>query len=112
MMPRIVSATEAKNAFGSLVDWATKTKEEVIVESRGQPKVAIIAFEEYQRLDELRERARREEALARLEGLRKRTIARNVDLSEEDVAELADRVTREAIRRLVAEGKVRYETQR
>jgi len=107
-MPRTVSATEAKTAFGSLVDWAATTKDDVIVESRGRPKVVIVAFEEYQRLSELRERARREEALARLEALRERTAARSADLSADEVSELADRVTREAIRRLIAEGKVRY----
>jgi prevent-host-death family protein len=107
-MPRRVPATEAKTRFGAIADWAVENEDEVIVESRGEPKVAIIPFEEYQRLAHLREEARRRAALSRLERLRERVRARNQDLDEEQAESLADRFTREVITDMVREGKVKY----
>ena len=107
-MPRRVSATKAKTQFGAIADWTVENKDEVIVESRGQPKVAIIPFEEYERLARLREEARRRAALSRLERLREQVQARNQDLDEKTADSLTDRFTREVIADLVKEGKVKY----
>ena len=108
-MPKTVSATEAKTQFGSIINWTIERKDDVIVESRGRPRVAIIPFEEYQRLLRLREAARRQEALAQLESLREKVRARNEGLSEEEVASVADRLAREAIEEMIEEGKIRYQ---
>jgi prevent-host-death family protein len=110
-MPKTVSASEAKSQFGSLVEWTVQNKDDVIVESHGRPKAAIISFEEYQRLTALREQARRSEVLAQLETLRERVSARNRDLTEEEAEAIADEITRDTIRRMIAEGKIRYEGQ-
>lgn len=107
-MPRTVSASEAKNRLGSLMQWAIKNRDEVVIESRGEPTAVIMPYREYETVTELRERDRRARALAQLEELRKRVQARNQDLTEEAATELADRVTREAVKNLVAEGKVRF----
>lgn len=100
-MPRTVSASEAKTRFGAIADWAIEENDDVIVESHGQPKVAIIPYKEYQRLSLLREEARRRDALARLRGLRATVRERNSDLSEEEADALARRFSEEGIREWV-----------
>ena len=108
-MPKTVSASEAKNRLGSLIDWALNHQDEVIVESYGKPKAVIVPYAEYQNFVELREQSRRQIALAKLEQLRQRVQARNQDLTEEQISALTDRFTREVIRELVEEGKIRYQ---
>jgi len=108
-MPRTVSATEAKTQFGSIVDWAIASKDDVIVESHGEPKVVIISFEEYRQVVKLREEARRESALRRLRSLRDRVRARNQDLDEAQAASLAGRFSQEVVAEMVDEGQVRYQ---
>ena len=107
-MPKTVSASEAKVKFGSIMDWAEQNKDEVIVESRGKPKVVIVAFAEYEKLAELREQYRRRIALARLEALAETIQARNQDLSEEEADALADQFTREVVEEMIAEGQIKY----
>ena len=108
-MPRTVSASEAKTRFGTIADWAAEAQDDVIVESHGQPKVVIISFEEYQRVVVLREEARRRQALERLRSLRDRVRARNQDLDEEGAVAWADDLTREVVREMIDEGKIRYQ---
>jgi len=110
-MPRTVSASEAKTRFGSIVDWTIEQNDDVIVEAYGKPKVVIMPFAEYERVVKLREKAFREEALARLERLREKVQARNQDLGEEEADALADRLAREVASEMVGEGKVRYQGQ-
>ena len=107
-MPKTVSASEAKTRLGALVDWAVKTQDDVIIETYGAPKAVLISYEEYQRVRELREKARREEALASLQGLRDRISARNRDLSEDEVADLAERLADETVEALRGRGVVRF----
>jgi prevent-host-death family protein len=82
-MAKTVSATEAKTRFGTLMEWAVEASDEVIVESRGEPKVVIMAFAAYEQLRSLREQARREQALARLEQLRDQLQARQISEAPE-----------------------------
>lgn len=96
-MPRTVTASEAKTRFGSIADWAVEANDDVIVESHGQPKVAIIPYEEYQRISRLREEARRRDALERLRGLRESVRERNRDLTDAEADALARRFAREVI---------------
>ena len=107
-MPRTVSASEAKNKLGSIMEWVLEHSDEVIIESRGQPRVVMMPFEEYEKTKELREQARRKEALAQLESLRERVSARNQDLNEEQAMELADRFVREVIDDMVEDGKITF----
>ncbi|MFP3896631.1 MAG: type II toxin-antitoxin system prevent-host-death family antitoxin [Anaerolineales bacterium] len=108
-MPRTVSATEMKNRFGSLADWAVESQDDVIVESRGTPKVAVIAFEEYERLRRWREEARRRELLDRFRALREEIRERNRNLTKEEADALAERLGREMVEALIEEGKINYE---
>ena len=108
-MPKIVSASEAKTRFGSIMNWAVESKDDVIVESHGEPKVAIVAFQEYERLVKLREDNRRREALARLEDLGGRIQARNLDLSREQADSLADRFTREVVGKMIRDDRIVYQ---
>jgi prevent-host-death family protein len=62
-MPNAVSVSEAKNRLSALLDWAVNNNDEVIIESRGKPKVFIVSYAEYQQFLALRGQARRKEAL-------------------------------------------------
>lgn len=109
-MPKTVSASEAKNRLGALIGWVVQHKDEVIVESRGEPKVVVMPFAEYEQLKKVKEQIRRREALAKLEELQNRVRARNQDLSEEEADALADRFVRDVIDDMVKEGKIRFAT--
>ncbi len=108
-MPKTVTASEAKNRLGSLIEWALSNKDEVIVKSYGDPKVVIMPYQEYQIVIEMREQARRRQALDQLEALREQVQARSQALTEEKATELADRFTREVVEELVEEGKIKYQ---
>lgn len=108
-MPKQVSATEAKNRLGALIGWVSKNREEVIVASHGEPTAVIISFAEYEGLKVLREKARREAALASLRDLRGRTLAQNADLDPDEADALADRFSRDFVEDLVKAGRVRFE---
>jgi prevent-host-death family protein len=108
-MPKTVSASEAKNSLGSLIDWVRRDDESVIVENRGAPAAAIISIAEYEKLQTLKERARREEALAELRAVRARIEERQKDMTEEEAKALVAEINRDVIRRLIAKGKIRYE---
>lgn len=107
-MPRTVSATIAKNRLGALIDWVVRSKDEIIVESRGEPKVVLISFAGYEQIRRIKEQVRRREALAKLEELRQKVNVRNEDLSEQEAEVLADRFVRDVIDDMVKEGRIRY----
>jgi prevent-host-death family protein len=109
-MNRTVTATEAKARLGELMRQAVDTGDAVIVENRGQPQVVLIPYSEYEELQRLKERARRQEALAQLRELAREVQAQNRDLSEAEAANLADELTREAIDSLAAQDRVRFES--
>jgi len=107
-MPKTVTATEAKTRFGAMVSWALEEKDDVIVESHGVPKVAIVPYEEYAQIQSWREKERRKRAIAEIEKLRKSVRARNQDLTEEQAIALADRLVRDTIDRMVEDGRVTF----
>lgn len=107
-MPRTVSASEAKTRFGEMATWIQENRDDIIVESRGKPNVVIVSFEEYQKILDLRERARREELLSELESLRSEVSARNQDLSEDEALALGELWARETIAEMIREGKIKY----
>ena len=108
-MPKTVSATEIQNRFGSIADWAVECEDEVIVESRGTPKVVIISYEAYRKLRQWREQARRQQVLRQIRELREEVRTRNQDLTESSADALAGEIQGETIRRMMEEGKVKYE---
>lgn len=103
-----VSASEAKNRLGSLLLMVSQKNRDVIVENRGEPKAVIISYQEYETLQNVREAKRREDALRRLEELRKRISKRNKDLTEKKAMQIADRVSRSAIHSLVKKGVIKF----
>ncbi|MEZ4517136.1 MAG: type II toxin-antitoxin system Phd/YefM family antitoxin [Chloroflexota bacterium] len=109
-MNRTVTATEAKARLSELMRWAVDSGNDVIVESRGAPQVVLVPFTEYTALQDLKERVRREDALAQLRALAQEVQAQNDDLSEDEIAQLADEISREAVQRLVDKGIVRFES--
>jgi len=109
-MPKTVSVSEAKNQLSAVLDWVVENGNEVVIESRGEPKVAILSYAEYQEFLAFREQARRREALRQLEELARRMQARNADLSAEEVDQLADEITRETLQRMEAEGKISFQS--
>lgn len=108
-MPKSVSASEAKNRLGSIMDWAVENMDEVIIQSYGDPKAVILPYAQYERFVQFREMLRREEALRRLEGLVETVQAQNQDLTSEKADALADRFSREVIEEMIEEGKIKYQ---
>jgi prevent-host-death family protein len=108
-MPKTVSATEMQNRFGTIADWAVESEDDVIVESRGTPKVVLISFAEYQKLRQWREQERRQEVLQRIRALREEVRARNQDLTEESADALAEEIREKTLRRMVEKGDVTFE---
>ena len=108
--PKTVSASEAQNKFGTVVTWVLDNRREVVIESRGEPKVVIMPFDEYEETQRLKAQERRREAFERLRALRKRVRARNQDITtEEQALQLGDDVVREAMNNLVAKRAVSFE---
>ena len=111
-MIRSISSNDAKQRWGSLMSAVSEDGDEVIIALHGRPKVAVISHEEFQAFTALREKARREEALAWLRAVEQRQAGRNADLTEEEIEALADRATHEAFDELAAEGKIVFERDR
>src|SRR5205085_11352341 len=84
--PRIISASEAQNKFGSVVSWVLDNQREVVIESRGEPTVVIMPFDEYEESQRIKEQAKRRDAFERLRALRQRVRARNKDITTEEQA--------------------------
>ncbi|MGH2562146.1 MAG: type II toxin-antitoxin system Phd/YefM family antitoxin [Thermomicrobiales bacterium] len=108
-MQRAVSATEAKNRFGTVLDWVIKDGNDVVVERQGRPLAAIVSIAEYEAFQELREQERRRCALETLRGVQQRVSARNSDLTPGQIEEIADQFSRDVMQGLVEKGKVRFE---
>lgn len=107
-MPRTVSSTDAKNKFGSLVNWVAETRDEVIVENHGQPAIVLMSITEYESYKAFKEAERRKALLAQIEQLRNRVRRNNLDITtDEQAEEIADEIVRDAIDSLIAKGKFR-----
>jgi PHD/YefM family antitoxin component YafN of YafNO toxin-antitoxin module len=88
-MARIVSSSEVQNSFGAIAQWTEENREGVVVERRGKPTLAIISYEEYQYLQQLREEQRRREIYAELDAPRQKIRERTPELTAEDAYRLA-----------------------
>lgn len=96
-MVRTISATEAKVNFGSVTRQVIDSDEPIIVESHGQPTVAIVPVQQLERLAELEEQERRRVWLQRARALRSRVRENNLDLTSEQAEQIADEIVRDAI---------------
>lgn len=108
-MPRAVSTAEAKNKLTALIAWVREHDDAVVVENRGKPSAVLVSYTEYEAMRGLKERQRRQDALAQLRRLRDRVSARNEDLTEEQVEVIAEEVSRDVVRRLIDRGKISFE---
>ena len=82
-MARTVSSTEVQNNFGAMVQWAKENHEGVIVERRGKPEAALISYEEYQAMIQLKEQERKRKAFDALEKLRREVQRQNPGITAE-----------------------------
>ena len=108
-MSKAVSTREAQNRLSSLIGWVNEHNESVIVEKRGAPTAVLISYAEYEVLQEMKERQRRQLLLAKMRDLRARVSARNPDIGEAEAEALADEVTDGAVASLVERGAIRFE---
>ncbi|HUF37724.1 MAG TPA: type II toxin-antitoxin system Phd/YefM family antitoxin [Anaerolineales bacterium] len=105
-----ISATEAKNNLGAILDRVRSGDATVVIERYGRPEAVVIGYDHFEILQAVLRKERTEKTWRDLE---KRAIAireRNRDLSEEEVESLADEISRETIARLIAERKAAYKT--
>ena len=109
-MTKTISATEAKQTFGALIGKVQREGDSIIIENRGEPAAVIISFDEFENLLELKEKHRREEAMAGLRELRAKINARNEDLTGEQADQIADDLVRNAVESMIAEGTIEYES--
>jgi prevent-host-death family protein len=107
-MPKTVSTREAQDSLSTLIGWAKEHRDQVIVESHGEPAAVLMSFAEYETLRDLREQLRREEVWSKLRQLRDQVSARNADLDQAEIDQLAEETTRDAIDTLVEQGKIRF----
>lgn len=111
-MPKIVTASEAKNRLGAVLSWVQDTQDEVIIESRGEPAVVVMSYIQYEKMQDLKEQDRRKDALQRLRTVREqvRTRTQNQDItSEEQALQIADQFGQAAVETLVKKGKASFE---
>ena len=108
---KILPASEVKNNFGAIASQVKRGEiQEVIVENRGEPIVAIVGVDELGAMREFRERKRQKDALERLKKLRSRIQARiKGKMTDKEADEIADRLSREVIEDLEKTGKIKFE---
>ncbi len=109
--PKNVSLTPNETQTQALVDWVVQNQKEIIIkEEKGEPAAVILPYAEYLKLQELKEKARRESLLAQLEAIRQDVSSRNQDLTQDEAEALADRFVREVLNDMIAEGKIKFES--
>ncbi len=80
-MHNTMSATQARVHFGEMMRLVTEHKEAVIVERAGKPQIAIMPVDEFERLQELRQKESWEQALQFLEAMGKKVYARRKQIT-------------------------------
>jgi prevent-host-death family protein len=108
-MAVVVSASDAKKNLGSLLSRVRTNDEAIIVENRGAPTAAIISIAEFDMLKELKERARREEALQELRKLRAELDERQKDLTQEEADAIVEEISRDVWEAVLSKTKLRFE---
>lgn len=108
---KTISASEAKNTFGSLVAWVRAEPEPVVVKSRGVQVAAIISYDELEEFREMKWRQRAAKAIEELKQLQREVSSRpaNRDLTAEQADQIAHELVAGAVDSLVAKGKIRFE---
>jgi prevent-host-death family protein len=105
---KTISATQAKNQFGALVESVKDGEGDVIVENRGEPVVAIISASRYDGLERLEKEEKRRKAAETIRSLRGRVLAQSVNFSDQETETFIKQLVDESIESLFAKGKLRY----
>ena len=103
-MPKTVSVSKAKNELSAMLEWAVENQDEVVVESHGRPKAAILPYASYESFLALREKEQRQAAVQRMQAIAAVVQARNRDLKPEEADQIAEEIMREAVSRIADEG--------
>lgn len=103
-MPKTMPASEAGARFDEILGWVREHGDAVVVERDGEPQAAAVSYADYQQVVA----QRRQGALAELGRLRDQAGEGNRDLSDDQLAALADRFSHEFIEDLAREGKIRF----
>lgn len=107
-MVTTIRTDEVGERMGELLS-LTSGGEDVVLERDGMPQAVIMSTEAYEDVQRLRDAERRRRAGARLAAVRERVLARNLDLSEAEADEIADRAVRDAIDSLAERGVLVFE---
>ena len=107
-LPKAIPATELKNKLGAVNEYVLGKEKELVITFRGVPKVVLMPFKEYENFTELREEARRKQAIEDLRQLQQEVQARNKDLSEKEAEKLGVRFSRDLIKEVVKKRKAKY----
>ncbi|MGB3328727.1 MAG: hypothetical protein WBA46_07220 [Thermomicrobiales bacterium] len=113
-LPSTTPTTRTVREASPSATWADVSKavatgqDEVIVEAEGLPTVAVISLEEYAALRAAREQERKDAALRWLREFQESYDGRNDDLSEDEIAAIADEVARDAIDSMERKGIIRF----
>lgn len=81
MQPRIVGVTELQRRFRKFFDQVTKKNMPIILTRGSRPEAALISYEDYLRLQEMRE----SEVLARFDQVWERLGKLNAEYTEEEI---------------------------
>lgn len=111
-MTKTISANEAKNRLGAWIGYVNDQDEEVIIERHGKPRAVIMSIDAFEELQQLRDKQRRAETVDRLRALREEVSAANRDLTEQQIEQVADRMSRDMIDHMAATGRLVFERDR
>lgn len=106
-MRKTVTATEAKNRFGTVIKEAQNTP--VIIESRGVEQAVIVSVEDFRELEAFREAERRRRAVERLERRSAELAEINATLPDEVAQILIRETIDETMQSMVDRGLIRFE---
>ena len=107
-MPTTMTAREAKEQLDALLNRPHDRFDAVIVEREGEPRAVIVSFLEYQQMRSLWEALRQEEVISELHRVSAEVAARNQDLTEEQIEELASRFSHDIFEDMVRDGRLRF----
>jgi prevent-host-death family protein len=96
-----VSATQAKNNLGAILDRVRSGDEAVVIERHGRPEAVVIGYEHYEILQAILRKDRTEKTWRDLERRAAAIRERIKDLTEAEVESLAEEISRETVARLI-----------
>jgi prevent-host-death family protein len=107
----VISATDAKNNFASVIARVAESGEPVVVERQGKGRAVIVSIDDFRRYRALEDAERRRKAREAMERFQEMVWELNKDLpplTDEEIEELAQEVRSEVAQSLIEKGIVRY----